>query len=71
MTDQSQSAITYRLMTLGDVDRVPIGCQGGREALVDRIRYLGSAAVLGFDGDEHVAQLDTLKQEVCVKIKKT
>ena len=44
-------------MTADDVGRVPIGCQGGAAALDKRIADLGSAAVLAFDGTQHVAQL--------------
>lgn len=57
MSNEAEHAIDYRLMTREDIDRVPIDCQGGRDALVQRIDELGSAAVLGFDGERHVAQL--------------
>ncbi|MGE4616138.1 MAG: GNAT family N-acetyltransferase [Gammaproteobacteria bacterium] len=49
--------IRYRLMTLADITRVPIGCQGDASALAARIREVGSSAVLAFDGEQHVAQL--------------
>ena len=49
--------ITYRPMTLDDIGRVPIGCQGDSDALADRIRDVGSAAILAFDGEQHVGQL--------------
>jgi GNAT superfamily N-acetyltransferase len=54
---EHEGVIRYRPMTMADIDRVPIGCQGGREALAARIRDLGAAAILGYDGDRHVAQL--------------
>ncbi len=49
--------IRYRLMTLADITRVPIRCQGDASALAARIREVGSSAVLAFDGEQHVAQL--------------
>lgn len=57
MSEASEPEITLRLMTAEDVDRVPIDCQGGREALLQRCEDLGAAAVLAFDGEQHVAQL--------------
>lgn len=44
-------------MVLADIDKVPLGCQGSRDAIVKRISELGAAAILAFDGDQHVAQL--------------
>lgn len=49
--------IGYRMMTLDDVARIPISCQGSVLEIEARIRDLGGAAVLGFDRDQHVAQL--------------
>ena len=49
--------ITYRMMNADDVGRVPLGCQGGVEMTRARIDDVGSAAVLAFDGEQHVAQL--------------
>ncbi len=49
--------IEYRLMTTNDVGRVPEDCFGTREVLLNRMEDLGAAAVLAFDGDQHVAQL--------------
>ena len=51
------SEITYRTMGLGDIDRLPIGCQASREEAARRIEDLGFCAVLGFDGGQHIAQL--------------
>ena len=48
---------SVRLMTADDLGRVPIGCQGDAPALGARIADVGSAAVLAFDGAQHVAQL--------------
>ena len=52
-----ESEFDLRLMTADDIGRVPVGCQGGEAALRARIADVGSAAVLAFDGDQHVAQL--------------
>ncbi len=49
--------ITYRMMGMEDIDRLPVGCQGSRDDVVRRVEDLGSCAVLGFDGDRHIAQL--------------
>ena len=57
MSRGTESEFSLRLMTADDVGRVPIGCQGGEAALRARIADVGSAAVLAFDGAQHVAQL--------------
>ena len=57
MSRDSSHEFSLRLMTADDVGRVPIGCQGDQAALRARIADVGSAAVLAFDGDQHVAQL--------------
>ena len=44
-------------MVEADIGSVPMGCMGSVEEVRERIRSLGSAAILGFDGDQHVAQL--------------
>lgn len=44
-------------MLAKDVDHVPDDCFGGRQVLLERIDDLGAAAILAFDGDQHVAQL--------------
>ncbi len=51
------NTITYRPMVVADIDMVPLGCQGPRDAIAERIDDLGAAAILAFDGDQHVAQL--------------
>ena len=50
-------AIAFRPMVAEDIDRYPIGCQGAREDVAARIRDLGASAILAFDGDRHVGQL--------------
>ena len=44
-------------MILDDVAHVPLGCQGSRDEIEQRINELGAAAILAFDGEQHVAQL--------------
>lgn len=51
------TTLRYRLMTAADIGSVPIGHMGTEDEVGDRIAALGSAAVLAFDGDRHVAQL--------------
>ncbi len=49
--------LRLRPMHLTDVGQVPGDCFGSHDTLVSRIRDLGSAAVLAYDGPQHVAQL--------------
>ena len=49
--------ITYRAMVLSDIGSVPVGCMGELDELEARIAGLGSAAILAFDGDRHIGQL--------------
>lgn len=53
----ANEGIAFRPMLAEDIDRHPIGCQGAREDVVARIRDLGASAILAFDGDRHVGQL--------------
>ena len=50
-------AMTYRPLTIADIGSVPSGCQGDPEQVRARVRDLGSSAILAFDGDRHVGQL--------------
>jgi GNAT superfamily N-acetyltransferase len=54
MTDH---AITCRPMGLDDLGQVPIGHQGDTSEVAARIADLGSSAMLAFDGEQHVGQL--------------
>jgi GNAT superfamily N-acetyltransferase len=63
MSTESSNTISYRPMQAADIDRVPIGCQGDRDVLAARIRDLGSAAMLAFDGEQHVGQLQFRRYE--------
>jgi GNAT superfamily N-acetyltransferase len=53
----SQDSIRLRPMTAADVGHVPIVHQGDRDEVLERIADLGSSAILAFDGDRHVGQL--------------
>ncbi len=55
--NESEGRIHYRLLTKADVDRVPLQHQGSREEVLQRIEALGSSAMLAFEGDRHVGQL--------------
>ncbi len=44
-------------MAASDVGSVPVGCMGEPDELQARIASLGSAAILAFEGDRHVGQL--------------
>ena len=44
-------------MLASDIGSVPMSCFGDLEKTRARIADLGSAAILAFDGDQHVAQL--------------
>jgi GNAT superfamily N-acetyltransferase len=56
-SDPSMGEIHYRLMTAQDIGRVPMDCFGGNAAVSARIDDLGAAAILAFDGRQHVGQL--------------
>ena len=47
----------YRLMTMADIGRAPIDCQGAENEVRARIADLGASAILAFDGEQHVGQL--------------
>ena len=49
--------ISFRPMTAADVGSVPIGHQGEADEVRQRIADLGSSALLAFDGERHVGQL--------------
>lgn len=44
-------------MTMSDIGNVPIDCQGTEAAVRTRIGELGASAILAFDGEQHVGQL--------------
>jgi GNAT superfamily N-acetyltransferase len=51
------SKISYRPMVLKDIERVPLGCQGSLDEILNRVDDLGATAMLAFDGRQHVGQL--------------
>jgi GNAT superfamily N-acetyltransferase len=62
MSDQ-HDRISFRLLTAADVGVVPIGHQGDSDEVRQRIADLGSSAMLAFDGDQHVGQLQFRRYE--------
>ena|SRR5262245_45987298 len=62
MSDQ-HDRISFRPMTAADVGLVPIGHQGDSDEVLQRIADLGASAVLAFDGDQHVGQLQFRRYE--------
>lgn len=50
-------AIHFRPMKEDDVGRVPLDRQGDAAEIAARIRDLGAAAILAYDGPQHVGQL--------------
>ncbi len=55
--------ISFRPMTAADVGSVPIGHQGEADEVRQRIADLGSSAMLAFDGEQHVGQLQFRRYE--------
>ncbi len=51
------SEIHYRPMTLDDIARVPLDCQGEPGVISARIEDLGACAILALDDGQHVGQL--------------
>lgn len=56
-TITSAAVIHYRPMTMSDLGSVPIDCQGPEAGIRSRIADLGASAILAFDGEQHVGQL--------------
>ena len=54
---KAAAPISFRPMTAADIGSVPIGHQGEADEVRQRIADLGSSAVLAFDGEQHVGQL--------------
>ena len=52
-----KSEFRYRLLERADLEQVPLSCQGTPEQVVERIAEIGSSAMLAFEGDRHVGQL--------------
>jgi len=56
-TNSSQNSIHYRPLEVGDLERVPLNCQGSLDEVRARVKDLGTSAILAFDGEQHVGQL--------------
>ena len=54
---KDSDTIHFRTMVVDDIGTVPIGHQGDQDEVKTRIRDLGSSAILAFDGNQHVGQL--------------
>lgn len=63
----STKNIEFRMMTADDVGTVPIGCQGDAADVAARISDLGSAAVLAYEGDQHVGQLQFRRYDAATR----
>jgi GNAT superfamily N-acetyltransferase len=63
----SQESIWLRPMTAADIGQVPITHQGEPGEVLERIADLGSSAILAFDGDRHVGQLQFRRYRPGVK----
>lgn len=61
MSSNNLGAIRFRPMTAQDIGRVPLDCHGEAADLAARVCDLGAAAILAFDGDQHVGQLQFRK----------
>ena len=59
--------IDYRPMIAADVDVVPDDCFGGRDVVLERIDDMGAAAILAFDGDQHVGQLQFRRYDASLR----
>ena len=67
MQNQTATTINYRSMVAADLAQVPLQCQGSRTALEARIADVGSAAILGFDQAQHVAQLQFRRYDASLR----
>jgi len=59
--------ISYRPMLAKDIGRVPMDCHGDAEAVTARVRDLGAAAILAFDGAQHVGQLQFRRHDPALR----
>ena len=49
--------LRYRPLVADDLAHVPLRCQGTRDEVTATVADLGASAILAFEGDRHVAQL--------------
>jgi len=61
--NEEHEQISFRPLTAADVGAVPIGHQGEPSEVLARIADLGASAMLAFDGDQHVGQLQFRRYE--------
>jgi len=55
--NSQKSVFRYRPLERAEIEDVPLSCQGTREQVVERIAEVGSSAMLAFEADRHVGQL--------------
>ena len=60
---KKSDTVSFRPMTATDVGSVPIGHQGAADEVRQRIADLGSSAMLAFEGEQHVGQLQFRRYE--------
>jgi GNAT superfamily N-acetyltransferase len=63
MAQHDLSSISFRPLGPDDCSHVPLDCHGEPDALAMRIRDLGAAAILAYDGIQHVGQLQFRRYE--------
>lgn len=57
MTTTTATTLRFRPLEPGDLGKVPLRCQGTPDEVRATLADLGASAILAFDGDRHVAQL--------------
>lgn len=67
MDSNNLGSIRFRPMQAEDVGRVPMDCHGDVVDLTARIRDLGAAAILAYDEDQHVGQLQFRKHRPALR----
>jgi GNAT superfamily N-acetyltransferase len=55
--NMQDSNFQYRLFSARDIDRLPTRCQGDPDEIRDRISRIGASAMMVFDGQKHIGQL--------------
>lgn len=55
--ETQNSGFKYRLLTEDDIGQVPLQHQGSPEEVLERVKTCGSSAMLAFEGNSHVGQL--------------
>jgi GNAT superfamily N-acetyltransferase len=64
---EAHGSILYRALVADDLDNVPLNCQGAPEAIRARLTDLGATAILAFDGEQHIGQLQFRRYDQCLR----